>query len=106
MTGRVPVATIDHIDGNPRNNQWENLREVSQKINTRNQKKNARNSSGFAGVSWSKRRNKWVSQVYIDSKHKFLGHFDNAEDAYQARMEFLNANKDLGYTEDHGHRIT
>lgn len=41
---------IDHIDGNPLNNKIENLRAVSPKINSRNSKKYAANTSGVNGV--------------------------------------------------------
>jgi len=38
MEGEFPPAHIDHIDGNPWNNKWNNLRAVSQAENMRNRK--------------------------------------------------------------------
>ena len=43
---------IDHIDGNPWNNDINNLRLVTQKVNCQNRKKRATNSSGYTGVCW------------------------------------------------------
>lgn len=42
---------IDHIDGNPKNNQISNLREATRSENNCNRKINSNNSSGYKGVS-------------------------------------------------------
>lgn len=104
MLGRFPKETLDHIDGNPLNNCWVNLREVPQCINARNQRKNSRNSSGFPGVYWVARDKKWASQVCINRTQKLLGSFDSPEEAHQTRVEYLKANPLLGYTQNHGLR--
>ena len=49
--GNLPVL-IDHIDQNPRNNQIENLRESTKKLNAYNSKMFKHNTSGIKGVSW------------------------------------------------------
>jgi hypothetical protein len=33
------------------------------------------NTSGFKGVTWSKNRNKWVSQIGFNKKLRYLGQF-------------------------------
>lgn len=43
------------------------------------------NTSGFTGVSWDKRVNKWVAEIKINYKRYRLGFFDNKEDAIRAR---------------------
>lgn len=102
MTGNFPKFNVDHIDGNPLNNIWANLREVSQAINTRNQRMNIRNTSGYAGVYYAKRENRWACQVKVDGVLKRLGAFDTPEEAYQCRLAFLSTRPDLGYTQRHG----
>lgn len=103
--GHFPEAGIDHFDGDKKNNCWLNLREASQEINTRNQKKNVRNTSGFAGVSRGKKDGTWRSHVYVNDIHIHLGTFDTPDQAYEARMAYLNAHPELGYTAEHGHRV-
>ena len=102
MLGRFPDGVVDHIDGNPLNNKWDNLREVSQALNSRNSRKDHRNKSGYAGVYWVKRDKHWKSQVFVDGKSKHLGAFSSPEEANLARLNYLNTRSDLGYTERHG----
>lgn len=78
---------IDHINGNPLDNRLLNLRNVTQKTNARNQKMNKTNSSGFAGVSWCKNKKKWMAQIKVNQKTKFLGYFANISDAVKARVD-------------------
>lgn len=49
---------IDHIDGNPSNNNISNLRLVPEEINARNKPMNRNNTSGIHGVSFQKVRTK------------------------------------------------
>ena len=52
MTGEMPQDDVDHIDGNPLNNAWSNLRDVSHRANTQNIRKARRhNKSGLLGVA-------------------------------------------------------
>lgn len=68
---------IDHIDGNTLNNSIDNLRLVSNKQNQQNRAtKNKNNSSGYKGVTWDKNRNKWIAQITVEGKCKFLGRYD------------------------------
>ena len=48
---------IDHIAGNPFNNVITNLREVSQKTNCQNKRKNKNNSTNIVGVCWTEKTN-------------------------------------------------
>lgn len=50
------------------------------------------NTSTYVGVSWSKNAKKWISQITIKGKTKYLGLFDNEEDANKKYLETL---KDL-----------
>lgn len=52
----------------------------------------------YSGVfTW--REQKWFAQIKVDGKTKSLGHFDNIDDAVQARLE---AEQVYGFTERHG----
>lgn len=54
------------------------------------------NSSGYKGINYNKRSNKYVSRKSVNGKDNFLGYFDTAEEAYKIYCEFcekLNINK-------------
>lgn len=72
---------VDHMDGDRQNNRWDNLREVSHRINRRNSKLYTSNSSGVPGVVWDQRYDQWQARV----ANKFVGRFDNFEEAVAAR---------------------
>lgn len=99
MVGRWPQGEIDHIDGDPTNNKWENLRDVSRKENLKNKSRPADNTSGVIGVSWIKSRHKWRARISVDGDYKFLGAFDDFNDAVKAR---LAAERKFGFHENHG----
>lgn len=95
--GRWPTGQIDHIDGNPRNNAIENLRDVTPSVNRMNQRRRSDNKSGFTGVYH--RGNKWFASAQVNGVMKFLGTFATKESAIAAR---LKANADLGFGPNHG----
>jgi len=66
---------IDHINGDGTDNRILNLRNVTHKDNTRNQKLNKNNKTGIAGVSWCCKSNKWrvtISSMGMGYYHCFL----------------------------------
>lgn len=101
VSGVEPLSIVDHIDGNPLNNLFENLRLTTQSGNQRNAKMPRNNTSGFTGVNWHKRKSKWRVQAYDNSgKVKHLGYFDNIETAATVVQTYRN---EIGnYTERHG----
>ena len=72
---------LDHIDGNPLNNEIENLRPVSRSENNYNQKTRTDNTSGIKGVSFSKAYKKWRAYIQVDKKYKHLGYYDSIDKA-------------------------
>ena len=83
-TGKWPVQTIDHIDGNRANNRAENLRCVSQSVNMQNiRKPTSRNTSGYLGVYWSERRGGWMAALSVDKKKKRWGPYSTSDRAYE-----------------------
>ena len=65
----------DHINGNGLDNRKENLRICTTSENAKNRK--GHGTSKYLGVSWSKKRKKWIAQININGKVKFLGRFDS-----------------------------
>ena len=50
---------VDHIDGNPLNNHFSNLRWADRSINSQNRRIFKNNKSGFKNISFDKWKNKW-----------------------------------------------
>lgn len=76
-----PGLVVDHINHNGLDNRLENLRICTQQENMRNQAKHSDNKSGVKGVHWRDDVNKWRAEIWVNSKNKHLGYFDNLEDA-------------------------
>lgn len=91
--------SIDHIDGDGRNNSIENLRLVEDKQNKRNMSIFSNNTSGVAGVCWDKRRDKWIASIWSGYKNFNLGRHETLFDAVCARK---NAEQVHGFHENHG----
>ena len=79
---------VDHEDGNGLNNmRSSNLRLATRPQNASNQRIRSDNDSGFKGVSWHKKSNKWVAQIAKHGKISHLGLFSTRECAYKAYCE-------------------
>lgn len=76
---------VDHINRDKLDNRKINLRCCSRSMNIMNSKKSIRNKSGCTGVHWDKRKNKWLSSICVNYSHKFIGYFNNFNDAVAAR---------------------
>ena len=83
--GYDPENQIDHLNGVRNDNRITNLREVSQSCNMQNTKVRSNNTSGFPGVYWNKRDQKWKAYICIQGKNHGLGYYDIALDAALAR---------------------
>lgn len=80
-----PSIEVDHKDGDGLNCQRRNLRCATRPQNQQNRGANRNNTSGHKGVTWDKRRGKWVAQIRHNYKHLFLGYFADPEAANRAR---------------------
>jgi hypothetical protein len=81
MIGEWPKYEIDHEDRVRSNNSWSNLRDATHKQNMENTSIAKNNTSGFRGVSWDKRKQKWNAYTKHNKKRIHIGYFDAVEDA-------------------------
>lgn len=82
--GEMPSGMIDHADGNQENNAIGNLRIASKSLNGANRGPQANNTSGFKGVV--KHYRKWIAQINVNGKNKYLGLFETPELASKAYL--------------------
>jgi hypothetical protein len=73
------LPTIDHIDRNPLNNHISNLRWASYKTQANNRCMRSNNTSGYIGLSWLTREQRWRVRI----KTKPGKYFKSKEDAIQ-----------------------
>jgi hypothetical protein len=98
MADEQPPASIDHIDRDPGNNRWANLRDGSA-INPMNRTRQRNNRSGINGVTWHKRAGKWCATIRVSGKSKHLGLFESKEAAAKVAAE---ARAEAGFSPLHG----
>ena len=92
-------AQIDHINHDRSDNRLENLRITDREGNGRNVSMMCTNTTGVMVVVYHKKCNKYMAQIYVDKKHKYLGIYETLEEAATVRKsaEFL-----YGYHPNHG----
>ena len=83
MTGVWPAYTIDHVDLNPFNNSWSNLREATPEQQAANQQKR-----GDSLLKWvHKVGNRYKARVYANGKRYLLGYYDTPQEAHDAALK-------------------
>ena len=86
QTGSDPVNDVEHRDTVKSNNAWLNLRPATISQNRANIGLTVANKSGFKGVCWNAKRQKWCASIGKDGKRYHLGYFDAIEDACAAYL--------------------
>lgn len=81
---------VDHWDLNGLNNVFENLRLSSKSQNMANRLAPANNTSGYKGVTFNKRKQKWQAQITYQYKHTVIGLFNTPQAAFEAYKEKAN----------------
>jgi hypothetical protein len=86
VNGIWPTQTIDHINGKPSDNRIANLRDVSPRINSENQRSpKSRTVSGtLMGAYWCRTWKRWKSSIQAHGKQWHIGWFDTEQQAHDA----------------------
>jgi HNH endonuclease len=100
MTGEAP-AEIDHINGNPLDNRWRNLRVAVNGANQKNSKRRSDNKSGHAGVV--RRGDQWIAQFGVNGTTKHIGIYKTKEAAIKARKL---VEREYGFHRNHGRDVS
>ena len=85
--GEFPEGNLDHINRNKADNRIANLRNATYEQNAQNREKNCKNTSGYKGVTWHKRDQRWQAAITIKRKVIHLGYYQDPQDAYSAYIE-------------------
>jgi len=87
QTGHDPAElTVDHIDRNPSNNKFCNLRLADEGQQGRNRSKYVNNTSGHKGVIFHAKKQKYQAYIAIDRKQLHLGYYKTLKQAVAARQ--------------------
>lgn len=97
--GSWPENHIDHLNLNKADNRISNLRDVPRAINSLGRALYSSNSSGHVGVSFNKRRRRWVARIQVANKPIYLGKFREFDDAVAA---YEKAKAHYQFSEHHG----
>lgn len=87
ITGDEPALSIDHINQDPFDNRWCNLRLADDYL----QANNRTYSSDTPGVNFHKASGKWAARIQRNGKRVHLGLFDTKEAAIVCREQAVLA---------------
>ncbi len=87
ITNAPKGMVVDHINHNVADNRNVNLRVCTAHDNSRNMILSSNNTSGYTGVFWNKKANKWCARIMVDYKSIHLGFYTDIADAIVARKQ-------------------
>jgi hypothetical protein len=98
VTGQWPEE-VDHINHKKSDNRWSNLRAVTREQNSRNRGIQKNNTSGITGVRYAPEHRKWIAQIHVNKRLRYLGLHKTREEAVSARHA---AELEYGFHGNHG----
>lgn len=86
IAGAGPDQRVDHVNGDPRDNRTCNLRFYTGGQNRANAGPNRTvgRTSRYKGVSWASTKNRWLANIHVDGKTRYLGRYTEEKDAARA----------------------
>jgi hypothetical protein len=89
QTGEWPTGAIDHKNGNPADNRWENLRETTDQQNQWNRRHTGKLPRGV--VRSQRDPNRFVARASVgERKLVYIGTYDTAQEAHAAWRAFVD----------------
>lgn len=82
--GFIINGLVDHKDRDPLNNQKGNLRDATRSQNGANSKLQSNNTSGYRGVGFHRKLQKWTAEITVRGTHIRLGCFHDPVEAAKA----------------------
>lgn len=88
LTKPLSNLVVDHRNHNTLDNRMDNLRVVTEAQNNQNYNGLCKaNKSGYRGVYWQKKMQKWRAHIMIDRKQMHLGYFTDRDEAGRVALE-------------------
>lgn len=82
----------DHINHDTLDNRRENLRVVTNRMNGENRRDQSKYGPGIQKLK-RKRSKPFIARAKVDGRNRYIGYFSTAEEAREARREFLVGEK-------------
>lgn len=88
VLGSLPADLVDHRNGVPGDNSWQNLRHADHSLNQQNQRSGHQDSNhGFLGATFNHQKRRWVARILHNQRRVFLGYFSTPEAAHEAYLK-------------------
>lgn len=99
---------VEHVSGNGLDCRRHNMKVVTHQENLQNIQRDTSNrkrpkTSRYRGVTWDKNQERWVAQVAPNSRHVFLGRFDDELEA--ARVAALARKQYFQFANESRHPV-
>ena len=78
---------VDHINHDKTDNRNSNLRICTRQENNMNRRIAKNNISNVTGVYFNEQSKKWIAYIMVNKEQKYLGIYENIEDAIAARKK-------------------